>query len=108
MAAEIMQLWETESIHNLLARMDFMINVYPELATWLKSKRKDWILAGLSREKSKVPFEWWTFARSHTGISESSHFADNNFTGRQLSVLAAVLKYSPYSPYNYSTEADFM
>jgi hypothetical protein len=79
--------------------MNFMIEAYPELATWLKSKRKDWILAGLSQEKSKVPIEWWTFARSHTGISESSHFADNNFTGRQLSVLAAIMKYSPYNPF---------
>jgi hypothetical protein len=62
---------------------EWIENYLAELATWLKSKQKDWILAGLSQEKSKVTIEWWTSARSHTGISESSHFVNNNFTGWQ-------------------------
>jgi len=43
-------------------------------------------------EQSKIPIKWWTFARDHTEISESSHFQDNNYTGRKQSLLAALLK----------------
>jgi beta-xylosidase len=88
MTTDIMQLWEAESIDDLKIQMQIISSSYPDLKNWTKSKQKDWILAGLAQEKSKVPPEWWTFARSHTGISESSHFSDNNFTGRQLSLLS--------------------
>lgn len=72
--------------------MDNICSVYPELKKWIDSKRPAWILAGLSKERSKIPVEWWDFARKHTGLEESSHFQDNNYTGRKLSLLAAVLR----------------
>jgi hypothetical protein len=48
---------------------------------------------------SKIPIQDWQYAPKHTGISESSHFQDNNFTGPKLSLLAAVLKYISLLPY---------
>ncbi|PGG95215.1 hypothetical protein AJ80_10003 [Polytolypa hystricis UAMH7299] len=39
---------------------------------------------------------WRTYARKHTGISESSHFADNEFIGRKQTLLAAVLNSRRY------------
>lgn len=89
----IMQLWDTTSVHDLQAQIQVLCSTYPELSTWLRNKSKPWILAGLVCEKSHIPKPWWLFARSHTGLSESSHFVDNNFTGRKLSLLAAVLRY---------------
>ena len=61
--------------------MDRISKEYPELKSWIRSKKQGWILAGLTHEQSKIPIKWWTYARDHTGISESSHFQDNNFTG---------------------------
>jgi hypothetical protein len=61
--------------------MDCICKEYPELKSWIKSKKKGWILAGLAHEQSKIPIKWWTYAHNHTGIGESSHFQDNNFTG---------------------------
>lgn len=72
--------------------MDSICQVYPELERWINNKRADWIIAGLARSESRIAPEYWTFARKHTGISESSHFSDNNFTGRKTSLLNAVLK----------------
>ena len=57
-----------------------------------QKQKKSWILSGLTPEQSKIPIKWWTFARDQTGISESSHFQDNNYTGREQSLLAALLK----------------
>ena len=59
---------------------------------WLDRKQKAWILGGLCPGVSKIPILWWDMARKHTGLSESSHFQDNNVTGRKNNLLAAVLK----------------
>jgi hypothetical protein len=67
--------------------------VYPELRTWVVNKQPSWLITGLARSASKVPIAYWTFARKHTGNSESSHFQENNFTGRKTSLLNATLKY---------------
>ncbi len=90
----IHQLWNMNSKQELLKQMDSISTTYPELKSWINSKKKRWILSGLTPEQSKVPIKWWIYARDHTGISESSHFQDNNFTGRKISFLGAVLKYS--------------
>jgi hypothetical protein len=89
----VMQLWDTTSVYDLEVQTQILCSTYPELTTWLQNKLKPWILAGLVCEKSHIPKPWWLFARNHTGLSESSHFVDNNFTGRKLSLLAAVLRY---------------
>lgn len=87
------QLWEAKSKNELLALMHEMCTKYPELQKWIQSKQKSWILSGLTPEQSRIDYRWWIYARDHTGITESSHFQDNNFTGRKLSLLNAVLKY---------------
>ena len=85
-------IWQQETQDGLFQHMNNICEVYPELKKWINHKRTPWILAGLTKELSKVPEAWWTFARKHTGISESSHFSDNNYTGRALSLLNAVLR----------------
>ncbi len=92
MKHEIHQLWNKKSKLDLLKEMDSISKTYPELKSWIKSKKKGWILAGLTPEQSKISIKWWIYACDHTGISESSHFQDNNFTGRKISLLGAVLK----------------
>ncbi len=92
MKHHIHQLWGVNSRKKLLKKMDSICETYPELTSWIDNKRTGWILAGLTPEQSKVPIKWWMYARDHTGISESSHFQDNNFTGRKISLLDAVLK----------------
>lgn len=86
------QIWEEQTLGQLTRRMDSICILHPELKGWINNKRKPWILAGLTTEQSKVPYEWWLHARKHTSLGESSHFADNNFTGRSISLLSAVLK----------------
>lgn len=93
MRHRILQLWNMPTKSQLLEQMQSICSVYPELSSWLQSKKKNWILSGLTPEESKIPIKWWMYARDHTGISESSHFQDNNFTGRKISILGAVLKY---------------
>ena len=88
----INQIWEQDTLQSLHRCMDSICTLYPELKSWIESKRVDWILAGLTTEQTKVPNKWWTYARHHTGIEESSHFSDNNYTGRKISLLAAVLR----------------
>lgn len=90
---EVMQMWDIEDAYEFEQRIQELMDTHPRLKTWLQNKLKPWILAGLVREKSHILKFWWLFARSHTGLTESSHFTDNNFTGRQLSFLAAVLRY---------------
>lgn len=85
-------LWNAETKQGLLEKMDSICVVHPELKPFFNGKKADWILAGLTIEQSKVPYEWWVYARKHTGISESSHFRDNNYTGRKLSLLSAILR----------------
>jgi hypothetical protein len=92
MKHKIHQIWNLKSKQELLDKMQSISKEYPELKSWIKSKQKDWILAGLTAEQSKVPIKWWIYAHDHTGIGESSHFQDNNFTGRKISLLGAVLR----------------
>ena len=49
------------------------------------------MLAALTKEHSKIPLQWWDIALKHTGLAESSHFQDNNWTGRKLTLLGALL-----------------
>jgi len=86
------QIWEAKTIEELEAKMDSISSVYPELKSWINSKKAPWILAGLTPETSKVPTEWWDYARKHTGAGESSHFSDNTFAGRKLTMLKACLR----------------
>lgn len=92
MRHRMQELWMAKSKDELLTEMDRVCATYPELKSWISNKQKGWVLAGLAREQSKIPIQWWTYARKHTGICESSHFEDNNFTGRKISLLGAVLK----------------
>lgn len=73
--------------------MDKATKEWPETANWFKSKQVPWILAGLTREASKIPINWWISAPHHTGICESGHFVDNEAIGRKQSLLSAILKY---------------
>lgn len=86
------RLCTTATQEELLRRMDGICETWPELTSWIRNKRAPWVLSGLSKGVSKVTPEYWVFARKHTGISESSHFEDNNFTGRKTSLLNAVSK----------------
>jgi hypothetical protein len=85
-------IWEAKSKPELLEHMDEISSTYPETKSWIDHKKTPWILAGLSPEQSKIPIEFWIIARKDTGVSESSHFMDNNFTGRRLSLLTTVLR----------------
>jgi hypothetical protein len=85
-------IWEAPSKEDVISQLDSLASVFPEISKWIKNKKKSWILSGLTPEQSKIPVKWWTFARDQTGISESSHFQDNNYTGRKQSLLAALLK----------------
>lgn len=72
--------------------MASICTLHPELTNWIKDKKVQWIVSGLTKAESKIEPVYWDFARKHTGISESSHFQDNNFTGRKTSLLNAVFK----------------
>lgn len=88
-------IWNARSYDEVMTKMESLKNIYPEdakLHHWLDRKRKAWILGGLCPGVSKIPILWWDMARKHTGLSESSHFQDNNVTGRKNNLLAAVLK----------------
>ena len=86
------KIFNADTERELLFQMDNICITWPQLKPWINSKRAAWIMAGLSKARSKIPIEWWDFARKHTGIEESSHFQDNNYTGRKLSLLAAVMR----------------
>ncbi|KAI9751102.1 MAG: hypothetical protein M1835_001264, partial [Candelina submexicana] len=88
----IAQLWEAETVDELDERMTSIGLLYPKLKTWIKHRQTTWILAGLCQEKSRIPTYWWLLARSHTGIEESSHYQDNEYAGRKLSLLASILR----------------
>jgi dsRNA-specific ribonuclease len=64
---------------------------YPELKSWVLNKQPQWILAGLCSSESKMKPEYRLIARKHTGNGESSHFQENNFTGRGRTLIAATL-----------------
>jgi hypothetical protein len=84
-------IFEGDSVQEIVRRIDGICSVYPELKPWFKNKRKDWMLAALTKEHSKIPLQWWDIALKHTGLAESSHFQDNNWTGRKLTLLGALL-----------------
>jgi hypothetical protein len=87
------KIYGAKTHEELAENMLSMCTLYPELKTWIINKQPRWLLCGLVKSESKIPIEYWTYARKHTGISESSHFSDNNFAGRKVSLLDAVLKY---------------
>jgi hypothetical protein len=72
--------------------MQSICELYPELRTWILNKQPQWLIGGLCQAESKIPIEDWILAKKHTGDSESSHFQENNFTGRGLTLCAAALQ----------------
>lgn len=76
----------------LTANMLSICQLYPQLKTWIVNKQPQWLMCGLTKSESKVPIAYWTLARKHTGNGESSHFQENNFSGRKTSMLNACLK----------------
>ena len=86
------KIFAAETQDEVAAHMQSICTTYPELRTWIVNKQPVWLIAGLTRSASKVPIAYWSFARKHTGNSESSHFQENNFTGRKTSLLNATLK----------------
>lgn len=62
-----------DELSKVLRYMDQATGVWPETANWFKNKRTPWILAGLTREASKIPIYWWMAAPNHTRFYESSH-----------------------------------
>lgn len=85
-------LWNVDSLAELYDGMDSICRAHPKLTSWVCSKKKDWIAAGLCLEASKIPPNQWILAHKHTGIGESSHFEDNNIAGRRNTLLGACLK----------------
>ena len=85
-------LWQSQSRLELEKNMDSICSAYPELTNWVNNKRKPWIIAGLCHEVSKIPPEWRSKAPKETGLGESSHFADNNYSGRKNTKVGSVLK----------------
>lgn len=86
------EIWDFQDSESLERELVKIYTKYPELKNWCKNKMADWILAGLAKDRSRIPGIWWDYARKHSGLSESSHFQENNFTGRKLNLLAAVLR----------------
>lgn len=76
----------------LLDNMRSICRQYPDLKRWIRHKQAHWLVSGLAHSESKVPIEYWTIARKHTGLCESSHFQENNYVGRKTSMLHACLK----------------
>ncbi|KAK9342745.1 hypothetical protein V1522DRAFT_447941 [Lipomyces starkeyi] len=85
-------IWSVNSKAEVLQIMDEVVEKWPETKAWFRHKKSDWILAGITSEASKIPIEWWTNAPHHTGISESSHFHDNEAVGRKQALLTAILR----------------
>lgn len=81
------------NIHAVHAIIADAVEKWPELESWFKNKKVPWILAGMTREASKIPINWWIAAQHHTGACESSHFMDNEAVGRKKSLLGAILGY---------------
>lgn len=92
---ELENVWNSTSKENAIDKINALKDLHPDdtkLHCFLNRKLKSWILGGLCLGASKIPHQYWSLARKHTGISESSHFQDNNYTGRKNNLLAAVLK----------------
>ena len=45
----------------LMARMQSIYTLYPELISWINNKKTTWIFTGLAKEKSKVLYKWWAY-----------------------------------------------
>lgn len=86
------EIWDSSTIDVLLQYIESICQAHSELKSWIINKRSSWILADLSKERFKISHQWWTYARKHSEISESSHFQDNNFTRRNISLLNVVLR----------------
>jgi hypothetical protein len=91
--ASIDMIWNANSKAEVIRIMDEVTEKWPETLRWFQNKKVDWILAGITPEASKIPIEWWMNAPHHTGISESSHFHDNEAVGRKQALLTAILRY---------------
>lgn len=91
--AAVDQILRANSIHHVHAIIKDASEAWPETAKWFKNKDVPWILAGMTKEASKIPINWWILAQHHTGSCESSHFMDNEAVGRKRSLLGAILGY---------------
>ena len=58
----IEQIWQVETEQTLMAHMQSICTLHPELTSWINNKKTTWILARLAKEKSKVPHKWWAYA----------------------------------------------
>jgi hypothetical protein len=88
-------LWDSTSRDQLLNKANTILETIPNqsLKNGLNIRyQRHGILGALCQGQSKIDFQDWNLVRQHTNISESSHFQDNNFTGRRLSLLGAILK----------------
>lgn len=88
----LQKIFGAESKEEIAVCMRGICAVYPELRSWLVHKQPQWLISGIAQAESKIAPEFWLNARKHTGNSESSHFQENNFTGRKVSLLCAVLR----------------
>jgi hypothetical protein len=79
----IQEILRARSRQEIVSHMRYTCQQYPELQSWLNHKQPQWIISGIAQAESKVRPEYWLNARKHTGNSESSHFQENNFTGRR-------------------------
>ena len=85
-------LWEAGSITEYRKHIKELCTTYPELESWFKAKQKPWIVSALIQSESRVPGISWVYARKNTNLAESTHFEDNNATGRKLTLLGVILR----------------
>jgi hypothetical protein len=86
----IPKLFQSRNRAELNQNVESICRTYPELKSWIVSKLPSWLISGLVKSESKIDILYWTECRKHTGLSESSHFQENNFTGRGTNMLNAV------------------
>ena len=87
----INHIFTSETRAELITRMDSICQVWPELKTWIVHKKPAWIMCGLIKSESKIDYQYWVIAKKHTGDSESSHCQENNFVGRQGTLVGSLL-----------------
>jgi hypothetical protein len=85
-------IFNARSKAEVLAIMDSTSAKWPETKHWFQNKMTSWVLAGITSEASKIPIHWWKLAPHHTGISESSHYRDNEAVGRKQALLTAIIR----------------
>lgn len=88
----IQQIWKAEKKQDVIRYMNRACQAYTELAPWFNAKKNPWILSALCQEVSKIDTLWWKIAHKNTNLCESSHFEDNYFTGKSISLLAGVMR----------------